>query len=177
MAGRVADRIAWGVETLDIHPDSRVLEIGSGHGVALTLVVGRLGPDGTVTGVDRSSKMLAAAAKRNANAIDRGHLRLVKAEWPDLDAYLPGEGIFTRIFAMHVPVFRDQPTVAAGTLRRLLAPGGTLSLIAQPLSDDAVEPWVEATTMAMNAAGLHTLPPLISAHQPVRTACVRGRMD
>jgi ubiquinone/menaquinone biosynthesis C-methylase UbiE len=175
-AARASDRIDWGVETLDIRPGSRVLEIGSGHGVALTLVAARL-EDGQVTGVDRSGKMLTAAAKRNATAIEAGRVRLVHGSWPDLDEVLPGEGLFSHIFAIHVPLFRERPDDCNATIRRLLAPGGTLSVIAQPLADADVEPWVEATTTAMNAAGFHTLPPLISAHQPVRTACVRARVD
>jgi SAM-dependent methyltransferase len=136
-----------------------VLEIGSGHGVALTLVLDRL-TDGTVTAVDRSATVLAAAHRRNAAAVATGRLRLVQAEWPDLDEALPGGPAFDVAFAIHVPVFRRNALAAAATVHRLIVPGGTFSLVAQPIADADVEPWVVETVAAMAATGLEVDAPL-----------------
>jgi cyclopropane fatty-acyl-phospholipid synthase-like methyltransferase len=38
MNAKAADRLVWAVDTMAIRPTDRVLEIGCGHGVAVTLV-------------------------------------------------------------------------------------------------------------------------------------------
>lgn len=65
MADKVPDRLAWAAETIAPGPADRILEIGCGHGVLLSLLAGRL-TSGTITAIDRSDKMVAAATARNA---------------------------------------------------------------------------------------------------------------
>jgi cyclopropane fatty-acyl-phospholipid synthase-like methyltransferase len=74
-----SERIAWAVERLDLAPAHRVLELGCGHGVAVSLIAARLA-GGTVVAVDRSPRMIEAAARRNAGAIAAGVVRLLRAE-------------------------------------------------------------------------------------------------
>lgn len=120
--------------------------------------------------------MLAAAHCRNAVAVAAGRLRLVRAKWPAADGALPDGPAFDVDFAIQVPVFRRDALAAAETIHRLVVPGGTFSLVAQPLADADVEPWVDATVAAMAAAGLDVAASLVTGHCPVRTACVTGRV-
>src|SRR3712207_2279890 len=78
-ASSMSARLRSVVERLGVRPDDRVLEIGCGHGVAATLVCERLA-GGTLTAIDRSPKMIEAAARRNA-----AHVRAGKAEFQVAD--------------------------------------------------------------------------------------------
>lgn len=67
MAG-ASERLTWAVEVLDPRPGERVLEVGCGHGVAVSLVCERLAR-GEITAIDRSQKMIAIARNRNREEI------------------------------------------------------------------------------------------------------------
>ncbi len=120
-------RFRWMVETLPLTPTDRVLEVGCGHGVALGLIGERL-TTGTVTGVDRSPKMIAAAMKRNAALIEAGRVRLRAASLHELD---DEPGSYDLICAMNVASFRTHAARDLESSRRLLPPGGALCLFAQ----------------------------------------------
>ena len=62
---RAAARLEWAVETLAVQPADRLLEIGCGHGVAVSLVCERL-DGGSIVAIDRSPTMIELATRRNA---------------------------------------------------------------------------------------------------------------
>jgi ubiquinone/menaquinone biosynthesis C-methylase UbiE len=119
----VTERLRAIVEQLDIRPDDRVLEIGCGHGVAATFVCERL-DGGILVAVDRSPKMIAAAARRNARFVADGRAEFLVARLEELDL---GERRFDRIFAVRVGLFHREPERARALAERWLAPGGSLS--------------------------------------------------
>jgi trans-aconitate methyltransferase len=70
MASKPSERFVWAVDTLTLDPADRVLEVGCGHGVAVSLVCGRL-TSGRITAIDRSKKMIEMAARRNRANVAR----------------------------------------------------------------------------------------------------------
>jgi ubiquinone/menaquinone biosynthesis C-methylase UbiE len=116
----VSERLRSIVGELDIQPDDRVLEIGCGHGVAATLVCERL-EGGRLTAVDRSPKMIQAAARRNAAHVEAGKAEFLVAALEDLDL---GDRRFDKIFAVRVGLFHRNPERAQALAERWLAPGG-----------------------------------------------------
>jgi ubiquinone/menaquinone biosynthesis C-methylase UbiE len=124
----VSDRLRRVVEQLDVRPDDRVLEIGCGHGVAATFVCERL-ETGTYTAIDRSPKMIAAAAHRNAASVQAGKAEFLVATFEELDL---GDRRFDKVFAVRVGLFHREPERAHALAARWLAPGGTLLPVFDP---------------------------------------------
>ncbi len=116
------ERLALVVDALEIRPDSRVLEIGCGHGVAATLVCRRL-DGGRYTAVDRSPKMIAAAVKRNAAFVEAGVAEFLVG---DLEALDLGDRRFDIVFAARVRLFHTDPERAEACVAPWLAPGGVV---------------------------------------------------
>ncbi|MGZ6869678.1 MAG: class I SAM-dependent methyltransferase [Frankiaceae bacterium] len=67
---RASDQVRWAVDCLDVRPSDRLLALGCGHGVAVS-VCERLDSGHTVA-VDRSPKMTDAARRRNREHITHG---------------------------------------------------------------------------------------------------------
>jgi ubiquinone/menaquinone biosynthesis C-methylase UbiE len=126
VAERAAERLVWAVETMAVGPDDRVLEIGCGHGVAVSLVCERL-EGGKITAVDRSAKMIEVARKRNREHIEAGKAELILAA---VDEAHLGTERFDKVFAVHVRSLWDRPG-ELDVVRGWLAPGGTLYLFHQ----------------------------------------------
>jgi ubiquinone/menaquinone biosynthesis C-methylase UbiE len=124
----MSERLRAVVERLDVQPDDRVLEIGCGHGVAATFVCERL-DGGHLTAVDRSPKMVEAAARRNAEHVRSGRAEFLVAHLEELDL---GDRRFDKIFAVRVGLFHREPERAHGIVERWLARGGTLLTVFDP---------------------------------------------
>ena len=116
MSGRLA-RI---VGELGVRPGERVLEIGCGHGVAATLLCER---GARLVAIDRSPKMIAAAARRNAAYVESGAAEFLVASLEDADL---GGRRFDAILAVRVGLFDREPERARALAVRWLAPGGRI---------------------------------------------------
>lgn len=122
MASKPSKRFVWAVDTLALDPADRVLEVGCGHGVAVSLVCERL-TTGTITAIDRSPKMIAMATRRNCEHIARGRAVLKTAALEKTDF---GDERFDKAFAFNVAPFWLAPKEALGIVRQHLAPDGAV---------------------------------------------------
>jgi cyclopropane fatty-acyl-phospholipid synthase-like methyltransferase len=124
MASNASQRLRWAVEVLEVEPDDRILEVGCGHGVAVSLVCDRL-DGGRITAVDRSPKMIEAAKKRNRARARK--VRFVTATLADADL---GDEVYDKAFAVHVAALH-KPGDDLDIVRRRLARGGRFYLFSQ----------------------------------------------
>lgn len=118
------ERLVMAVDVLDPQPSDHVLEVGCGHGVAVSLVCARL-DDGRMTAIDRSPAMIRAAEERNRSHIESGRLRLETVALADADF---GDERFDRVLAVRVGALSRPPGEELAVLRRHLAPGGMVGV-------------------------------------------------
>ncbi len=122
--GKASDRLAWAVEALAVACDDRILEVGCGHGVAVSLVCERL-DRGRITAIDRSPRMIEMAKKRNEAHADKVRFIASSLEKADL-----GDEVYDKVFAVHVSALHE-PGPALNVARQRLVPGGGLYLFSQ----------------------------------------------
>jgi SAM-dependent methyltransferase len=101
MASKPSERFLWAVDILALDPADRVLEVGCGHGVAVSLVCERL-TSGRITAIDRSKKMIEMAARRNREHVAGGRAVLKTAALEKADF---GDERFDKVFAFNVASF------------------------------------------------------------------------
>ena len=124
----MTERLRAVVDRLDVQPGDRVLEVGCGHGVAATYVCERL-DGGRLTAIDRSQKMIDAAARRNGAYVDAGLAEFIVARLEELDL---GERRFDTIFAVRVGLFHREPERARALVEPYLAAGGKIVSVFDP---------------------------------------------
>ncbi len=95
---KAADRLIWAVDALGVRPTDRLLEVGCGHGVAVSLVCAKL-DGGHITAIDQSPKMIAMATKRNAACIAASTASFVHVS---LHAAELGAARFDKIFGIRI---------------------------------------------------------------------------
>ncbi|HEU5030525.1 MAG TPA: L-histidine N(alpha)-methyltransferase [Spirillospora sp.] len=106
-------------------PGARVLEVGCGVG-AQTVHLLESSPGVDLTAVDVSAASLAQARERVTARFPEARVRWLRADLLDLP--FPG-GAFDHLFVCFVLEHLRDPAAALAGLRRVLRPGGTLTVI------------------------------------------------
>ena len=97
-----------------------MLDAGCGPGFYVSEIVERVGPEGSLVGVDASGPMLALAAKR-CEAHDN-----VSFHEGDVTALPVGDAEFDRVLSVQVLEYVADIPAALAELKRVLKPGGRL---------------------------------------------------
>jgi cyclopropane fatty-acyl-phospholipid synthase-like methyltransferase len=146
----VPERIRWAVELLRVGPEDRILEIGAGPGVSVSLVCEKL-EGGKVVAIDRSATAAARSLARNREHVGAGRAEIREVALEDLE---PGER-FDKILAVNVNLFWTRsPARELELLRSLLRPGGALYLVYEPPGGRRAREIVEKVGAALEEHGL-----------------------
>jgi SAM-dependent methyltransferase len=113
----------WAPDVLDIAgvgPGDRVLDVACGTGVVARAAAERVGPGGTVVGVDLNDAMLTVARR-----LDPG------IEWRqgDVDALPAADGSFDAVVCQMAMMFFPDPRHALAEMARAARPGGTVAVL------------------------------------------------
>src|ERR671921_322744 len=173
MASKPSQRFLWAVDTLAVDPADRVLEVGCGQGVAVSLVCERL-TSGQITAIDRSQKMIDMATRRNREHIAGGRAVLKTAALEQADL---GNERFDKVFAFNVAPFWLQPKDALGIVGRHLAPDGAVYLFwdARHTRSGRARDLADRLSERIRLAEFSVNEVLVKDLRPVPAVCVIGR--
>jgi SAM-dependent methyltransferase len=175
MASKASERFVWAVDTLQVRPADRLLEVGCGHGVAVSLVCERL-TTGTITAIDRSPKMIEMATRRNREHVATGRavLEAVALEDADLD-----DRRFDKVFAFNVAPFWQRPKAALGAVREHIAPNGAVYLFwdARHFAPERARELGNELADRLRGGGFTADRVLIEELRPVPAVCAIGRPE
>lgn len=109
-------------ELLEIAPGDTVLDVACGPGNTLRRLVGDVGDEGLVIGVDAAAGMLARAVEDTSSP----NVAYVRAD----GAHLPfGDQTFDAVACFGALYLVDQPFAVLRELVRVLAPGGRIAIL------------------------------------------------
>jgi SAM-dependent methyltransferase len=173
MVGKASERFVWAVDTLGVRSADRVLEVGCGHGVAVSLVCERLSR-GTITAIDRSPKMIKMATRRNSEHVDAGRAVLEATALEDADF---GDRRFDKVFAFNVAPFWLQPEAALGAVREHLTQDGVVYIFwdARHSAPERARDLGDELADRLRVGGLSVDRVLVEDLRPVPAVCVMGR--
>jgi SAM-dependent methyltransferase len=173
VASKPSERFVWAVDTLAIDSADRVLEVGCGHGVAVSLVCERL-MSGRITAIDRSKGMIEMAARRNREHIAGGRAVLKAAA---LEKAELGSERFDKVFAFNVAPFWLQPKEALGIVGRHLAPDGAVYIFwdARHTQSGRARDLAERLLERIRLAEFSVHQVLVEDLRPAPAVCVIGR--
>lgn len=123
--GGVNDQKRLAVDVLELTPDARVLDVGTGTGAILPYLASKLST-GKVTGVDFSGKMIERAGKRIARA---GIRKKAEAEVGDCTALNYADDYFDAALATFAFTSFPEPGKAMREVARVLRPGARFSVL------------------------------------------------
>lgn len=158
--------------TVDVAPDTRILDVGCGAG-GLAVELAKRCPGGSVLGVDLSSRMLEVGAKRAA-AAGVTNVEFMRA---DAQTHVFDPGSFDVAVSSFGAMFFDDHVAAFSNIASALKPGGRVSLLAwRRLQDNE---WLMGIRDALAMGRDLPFPPLeaptpFSLSDPARTAALLG---
>jgi ubiquinone/menaquinone biosynthesis C-methylase UbiE len=121
--------------TLEVSEGDKAVDVGCGFGDTAIQIAKRVGPEGSVLGMDCCEAFLEFA-RADAKAADIGNVTFVDA---DVQSY-PFEPIHDFCFSRFGTQFFENPVAGLRSMRSSLKPGGIMTMIVWRAIDD--NPWL-----------------------------------
>ena len=131
------------IERADVQAGESVLDIGCGCGATSLELAERVGPGGSVTGLDVSEPMLARARERAAEC-GLAQLTFVNG---DAQTFAFDAGSRDLVYSRFGVMFFEDPTAAFANLRSALRPGGRVAFACW--QEVRRNPWMFVPLMAV----------------------------
>jgi ubiquinone/menaquinone biosynthesis C-methylase UbiE len=136
---------------LPLTPAMKVLDLACGDGFYARRIADRLGPGGSVTGVDRSRAYISAARHSEGRRTGRGALDFVAASFDCLP--FPDES-FDFVWCAQSLQSLPAPVVVLEHLVRVLRPGGIVAILENDTIHKIVLPWPVTLELPLRVAEL-----------------------
>ena len=171
-AGRVA-----AMALLALRPGQHVLDIGCGTGLNFGHLQRRIGPTGSITGVDSSAQMLTQA-RRRADAAGWANVTLVEADATALDPVLGGsDGFDVALSTYALSLMADWRRALAAMIGATRA-GGQVAVVDMQLPTGQYAAWAPLARLACRLGGsdiaAHPWTGVEASLTEVRADSVRG---
>jgi SAM-dependent methyltransferase len=153
------------LEKIGVKPGERIVDIGCGPGGALHLLAKRVGPTGSVLGIDRSAHFVDLARRFSAD------LGLTQVEVQEGDAYDTGlprasfDGVHMRLVLVNVP----KPELMVREIVSLVRPGGWVASFEADVLPETMDPPAPEYARLRAAYGAHARSQGIDLHIGRRT--------
>jgi SAM-dependent methyltransferase len=141
------------VGELPLRPGLRALDLACGDGFYTRRIAERLGPDGSVTGVDVNPAYLAAASKEAARRNGGARVDLVAASFDRLPF---ADASFDFVWCAQSLYTLPDPVVVLRHLARVLTPGGTVAVLENDSLHQVFLPWPVRLELPLRAAELES---------------------
>lgn len=108
------------LDTMQLVPGERVLEIGFGNGKFFSKLFSKAA-DLHISGLDFSATMVQSARMNNKQVIKENNLALIQGSSSDMPF---ADNSFDKIYCINVVYFWDEPPLHLKEIKRVLKPGG-----------------------------------------------------
>ena len=139
---------------LPLTPSMRVLDLACGDGFYTRRIADRLGPGGSVTGVDLNVAYLAAAEHEAMRHSGPATIDFVEASFDQLP--FP-DATFDFVWCAQSFYSLPEPVVVLGHLARVLRPGGVVAVLENDTMHQVFLPWPVSLELPLREAELRAL--------------------
>ncbi len=135
LVGGLAHHSARIFPSLNVREGEQALDVGCGFGDTAIQLAQRVGPSGSVLGID-CCKAFLETARKDAAAAGVDNIRFIEGD----AQFHPFEPEFDFCFSRFGTQFFENPVVGLKNMRRSLKPGGTMTMIVWRAIED--NPWL-----------------------------------
>jgi ubiquinone/menaquinone biosynthesis C-methylase UbiE len=141
------------VNELPLGPEMRVLDLACGDGFYTRRIAERLGPGGSITGVDINLAYLSEARVEASRQSGRARIDFVAASFDRLPF---ADSTFDLVWCAQSLYSLPEPVVAIGHMARVLRPGGLVAVLENDTLHQVFLPWPVRLELPLRAAELRS---------------------